>query len=87
MSHYLWFIGSLTPYSLIAIMLAKLRMTVEEASEEFCTIAEEVYNQTEITREERTQCLKRCMEDIMRRRNLPVDMKLLDRTQTGECAW
>ena len=80
-------IGSLTSDSLIVIMLAKLRMTVEEAAEEFCTIAEEVYKQNDITRQKRTQRLKECIEDIMSRRKLPVDMKLLDETQTGSCAW
>ena len=68
-------------------MFAKLRMTVEEASDEFCTIIEEVYKQEDVMPKERTRCLKTCIEGIMVRKGLPVDMKLLDETRPGGCAW
>ena len=68
-------------------MFVKLRMTVEEASEEFCTIIQEVYQQDDIMPKERTQRLKQCMEDIMKRKGLPMDMKLLDETRSEDCAW
>lgn len=73
--------------SLIAIMLVKLRMTVEEASEEFWTIIQDVYQQKDIIPKERTQRLKRCIEDIMNRKGLPMDMKLFDETQREDCSW
>lgn len=71
---------------LIAIMLARLRMTVEEASDEFATIAN-VYKQINITPEERTQRLRNYLEDVLRRKELPVHTKLLDERPTQACAW
>ena len=67
-------------------MLAKLRMTVDEVLEEFVKIAE-VYSQIDITPNDRTQRLKACLESMMERKQLPIDMKLLDGAQAGGCAW
>ncbi|KIM29184.1 hypothetical protein M408DRAFT_22993 [Serendipita vermifera MAFF 305830] len=58
-----------------------LRMSVEEASDEFCTIAEEVYKPDGLMPPERTDRLRRCMEDVLTRRGFPVHLKLVDETQ------
>jgi len=71
--------------SLIAIMLAKLRMSIDEATEEFYTISELVYNDAAITPAERSARLRACMEDLMKRKALPIDLKLTDSTE-GICA-
>ena len=60
-------------------------MSVEEASEEFNTIVEEVYKD-DLTPLERTNRLCRCMEDVLKRRGLPLDMKLLDDAWEESCA-
>lgn len=71
--------------SLIAIMLAKLRMSIDEATEEFYTISERVYNDAAITPAERSARLRACMEGLMKRKGLPIDLKLTDATE-GICA-
>ena len=62
-------------------------MSVEEASEEFCTIIEKVYKRDDISPSERTNELRRCMEDVMRKKGLPLDMKLMDKTRESGCPW
>lgn len=62
-------------------------MTVEEASEEFYALIEEVYKQDDITPKERTEYLKQRIENVMKKKQLPTDMQLWDETQTGGCAW
>ncbi|KIM25845.1 hypothetical protein M408DRAFT_73758 [Serendipita vermifera MAFF 305830] len=64
-------------FSLIAILLGKLCMSVEEASEEFCKVIEQVYNSDGLTASERTASLRKCIEDIMKRKQLPIDLQLL----------
>ena len=66
-------------------MFAKLRMSVEEASDEFFTIVEQVYKPDQLTPSERTQKLRECMEAIMVRKELPVDLKLLEGNETEGC--
>ena len=61
-------------------------MSVEEASKEFYTIVEEVYKQDSITPLERTNCLRQCIEDILKRRGLPLDLKLMDEAWEESCA-
>jgi hypothetical protein len=52
-------------------MFARLRMSVEEVSDEFFTIVEEVYKPHHFSAPERTQKLKECMENLMERKGLP----------------
>jgi hypothetical protein len=61
-------------------------MSVEEASEEFSTIVEEVYIPQDLSPSERIQKLRECMEDIMERKGLPIDMKFMEKTEPGHCA-
>ena len=68
-------------------MFAKLRMSVEEASDEFFTIVERVYEPDQLTPSERTQKLRECMEAIMAKKELPVDLKLMKGNQTDRCQW
>ena len=67
-------------------MLAKLGMSVDEASEEFFTIVQEVYTPKNLTPAERTQKLRECMERLLKKKGLPVDLKLRGETPAGQCA-
>jgi hypothetical protein len=61
-------------------------MSVEEASEEFCTIMERVYN-PDLAPSERTGRLRKCMEDIIERTGLPLDLPLTQKTLSpGACS-
>jgi hypothetical protein len=60
-------------------------MSVEEASDEFFTIVEQVYKPGHLTPSERTQKLRECMEAVMARKGLSVDLKLMDGNQTERC--
>lgn len=50
-------------------------MSVEEAYEEFDKIRREVYVDI-LSAEERTNKLKGCIEDLLRRKGHPIDLKL-----------
>ncbi|KIM33654.1 hypothetical protein M408DRAFT_61512, partial [Serendipita vermifera MAFF 305830] len=78
------FMGGSGTGGLIAIMFARLRMSVDETFDEFSTIVEQVY-QVEVSPSERTARLKACLEDLMKRRDHPLDMKLLDETTPETC--
>jgi hypothetical protein len=67
-------------------MLAKLGMSVDEASEEFFTIVQEVYTPKNLAPVERTQKLRECMQNILKRKGLPLDLKLRGETPAGQCA-
>jgi hypothetical protein len=67
-------------------MLAKLGMSVDEASEEFFTIVQEVYTPKNLAPAERTQKLKECMEGLLKKKGLPIDLKLRGETPAGQCA-
>jgi len=67
-------------------MLAKLRLSVEEALDEFFTIVEAVYLPDDLTPLERTQKLRGCMEDLMKRKGYPSDLKLMGASQTERCS-
>jgi hypothetical protein len=67
-------------------MFARLRMSVQEISDEFSTIVEEVYQPKDLSPAERTQKLRECMEDVMERKGLPLNMKLMEKAQPGYCA-
>jgi hypothetical protein len=60
-------------------------MSVEEASDEFFTIVGQVYQPDHLTPSERTQKLRECIEAIMLRKELPVDLKLIQGNQTERC--
>jgi len=60
-------------------------MSVEEASDEFFTIVEQVYKPDHLTPSERTQKLRECMEAVMARKGLPIDLKLMEGNQTDRC--
>jgi hypothetical protein len=69
---------------LIAIMLVKLRMSVEEATDEFGAIVEAVYA-NRLNPAEKTEKLRKCVEALLTKRKLPVDLKLEDEKQDGRC--
>ncbi|KIM32458.1 hypothetical protein M408DRAFT_62927, partial [Serendipita vermifera MAFF 305830] len=72
---------------LIAIMLSRLRMPVEEALDEFALICEKVYQVQDLEPAERTQRLRDCMEDMLKRNGLPLDLKLVEKSGEGRCVW
>ncbi|KIM20493.1 hypothetical protein M408DRAFT_135363 [Serendipita vermifera MAFF 305830] len=80
------FMGGSGTGGLIAIMFARLHMSVEEVLDEFDIIVEQVYNQEDISPSERTARLRSCMEDLMKRRNHPLDAKLIDEKSVETCA-
>jgi hypothetical protein len=61
-------------------------MSVEEVSDEFFTIVEEVYKPHHFSASERTQKLKECMENLMERKGLPINLKLMETSNPGHCA-
>jgi hypothetical protein len=67
-------------------MFARLRMSVQEISDEFFTIVEEVYQPQNLSPSERTQKLRECMEDLMKRKGLPINMKFAEKPNPGDCA-
>jgi hypothetical protein len=67
-------------------MLAKLRMSVEEATDEFFTIIEEVYKQDGLSPSDRTRKLRECVEAAMQRKGIPLGMMLMEETPEGRCA-
>ena len=67
-------------------MLTKLGMSVDEASEEFFTIIQEVYTPKNLAPAERTQKLRECMEGLLKKKGLPIGLKLRSETTEGQCA-
>jgi hypothetical protein len=83
---YLCSIVILTKNSLIAIMLTKLRMSVEEATDEFFTVIDEVYKRDDLSPSDRTRKLRECVEAAMQRKRIPLDMMLMEKAPAGRCA-
>ncbi|KIM30111.1 hypothetical protein M408DRAFT_67143 [Serendipita vermifera MAFF 305830] len=79
-------IGGSGTGGLLAIMFTRLRMSIEEASDEFFTITEEVYRQDALDSSERSKRLRQCIEDMLQRRQLPLDIKLMEETPGNDCA-
>jgi hypothetical protein len=67
-------------------MLTKLRMSVEEATDEFFTIIEAVYQRDDLSPSERTQKLRECMEAAIQRKGLPLGIMLTEEAPVGRCA-
>jgi hypothetical protein len=67
-------------------MLTKLGMSVDEASEEFFTLVQEVYTPKDLAPAERTQKLRGCIEELLKKKGLPVNLKLRGETLEGRCA-
>ena len=66
-------------------MFSKLKVSVEEASDEFFTIVEQVYKPDHLIPSERTQKLRECMEGVLAKKGIPVDLKLMDGHETDGC--
>ncbi|KIM29935.1 hypothetical protein M408DRAFT_22387 [Serendipita vermifera MAFF 305830] len=58
-------------------------MSVEEASDTFCSIVEHAYTPSDLSASDRTQALRECMEDAMKSKGLPVDLQLTEKQQVG----
>lgn len=83
--HFDMIVGSDTG-GLITIMLTKLRLSVEDAIEEFCAVYEAVYKDAELTPVARSARLRSCMEDLLSRKGLPTDLKLAEGSPQEHCA-
>jgi hypothetical protein len=72
----------------LAVMFAKLGMTVKDALEEFNKICDEVYA-VELEPEDRTTALRNRIEDLLKKRGLPVDLKMGKdkRGPVSKCGW
>ncbi|KIM21165.1 hypothetical protein M408DRAFT_333630 [Serendipita vermifera MAFF 305830] len=84
--HHFDLMGGSGTGGLITIFFTKFRMSADEAMEEFAKIVEEVYEPEDLEPLERSNCLRQCIEDIMKRRGHPLDMKLCEETQSQQCA-
>jgi hypothetical protein len=69
-------------------MFAKLGMSAKDAFEEFNKICEEVYL-VDMKPERRTATLRACVEDLLKRRGLPIDLKMGKdkRGPQSKCSW
>jgi hypothetical protein len=69
-------------------MLSKLQMSVEDATEEFHKICNEVYVDG-LSATERTRRLRKAIEDLLTKRGFPVDLKLGQDSRVTEngCPW
>jgi hypothetical protein len=72
----------------IVIMLSKLRMSVEDATEEFYRICNEIYVDG-LSAVERSARLRKTIEELLTRRGFPVDLKLGADARVTEdgCPW
>ncbi|KAG8804310.1 hypothetical protein FRB91_003936 [Serendipita sp. 411] len=71
---------------LIVILLIKLRLSIEEASIAFDNICKRVYEPVDITAEERSTRLKSYLEELLRKRGVPLDTKMFDSMTHGGCS-
>ncbi len=72
----------------LAVMFAKLGMTVKDALEEFSKICNNVYA-VDLEPKDRTVALRNCIEDLLKKRGLPVDLKMGKdkRGSLSKCDW
>jgi len=69
-------------------MFAKLGMSVKDVFEEFNKICDEVYA-IYLEPDERTAALRKCIEDLLMRKKLPLDLKMGKdkRGPPSKCSW
>jgi hypothetical protein len=67
-------------------MFTKLQMSVDDATAEFCTIFEAVYNNPNLLPSDRSARLRECMEDLLKRKGVPIDAQLVEGTTNAKCA-
>lgn len=65
-------------------MFAKLRMSVEDAIQEFGTIIDDVYAKG-LEPAERTRKMRICIETLLKKRGFPVDLRLEEQRQGRRC--
>jgi hypothetical protein len=72
----------------IVIMLSKLRMSVEDTTEEFYRICNEIYV-SGLSAVERSAKLRKTIEGLLTRRGFPLDLKLGGDVRVTEdgCPW
>jgi hypothetical protein len=61
-------------------------MSVEEATDEFFTIIEQVYKRDDLSPSDRTRKLRECVEAAMQRKGIPLNMMLTEEEPAGHCA-
>jgi len=62
-------------------------MSVQEISEEFLTIVEKVYQPQQSFSIGKNTETGECMEGVMQRKGLPIDMKFAEKSNPGDCSW
>jgi hypothetical protein len=79
---------SLIHCRLLAIMFTKLYMSVDEAIDAFLQICEQVYSDDRVTAAQRSARLRECIEDMLAKKELPIDLKMTHHGSDREnCAW
>ncbi|KIM23100.1 hypothetical protein M408DRAFT_332561 [Serendipita vermifera MAFF 305830] len=81
---YFDLIGGSDTGGLLVIMLVRLRMSLEDTMLEFSFIVEAVYKM-DLQPKERTERLRKCMENLLARRGQPLDLKLESHMQDDGC--
>lgn len=66
------------------ILLVKMKMSIDEAIEAFSQIVDKVYAKG-LKPRQRTERLRKCMQDLLEKRGLPPDMKFEEENPNGGC--
>jgi hypothetical protein len=66
-------------------MFVSLRMSVDEAMEEFAQLCERVYNGKISSATARSNHLQSYLEDLMKRKELAIDLKLGQSPKESRC--
>ncbi|PVG02910.1 hypothetical protein CPB86DRAFT_859145 [Serendipita vermifera] len=83
---YFHMMGGSDTGGLLVVMLTKLRMTVDEAIEEFREISKEVYEVEDLTPSARSQKLRECLENLLKKKDIPLDATLVGDRGENDCA-
>ncbi|KIM28745.1 hypothetical protein M408DRAFT_329205 [Serendipita vermifera MAFF 305830] len=78
-------IGGSDTGGLLAIMFTRLKMSVDEAMDEFAVIVNEVYKRQFPEPSKRSMALRACLERMLKSRGLYLDSKLEDSQQGDRC--
>lgn len=78
-------VSALILYSLLAILLTRLNMSMNSASEALHKIIEAVWDGDTCTPAERTTRLKKEIEGLLSSVGIPVDAKLEEERREGRC--
>ncbi|KAG8816476.1 hypothetical protein FRC17_000322, partial [Serendipita sp. 399] len=70
---------------LIVIMLARLQMSAEETRTEFIKLCDEILDVRTLTPSNRSALLRKALEDLLARKDIPLDTRLNDGREDKKC--